>query len=1437
MAKNSSEKKTARKAAPGNRKTTARPAAGGSRPATEGSPPRREKSAARPKPLRSRPANENEPGTAALISRMRKRPSSAPLWFAFLASMMWVFAFFALFSEKLTVLSNPTSAENMPLVLTGAMILFLPIFLSFSTAYLLWRAQQMRHVSEGLVHTALRLIRPQEVAADGLMSISQSIRYDVDQLVGGIEHAMARAGELEGMVHREISNIERAFGSNEERIRTLLSGLENQRNALREAGEVISNDTSPLLAKLEENTSALGGLVNTANSTLSNIDEGLRTSSGELSATVEDFSNRATVAGNELNVQSQRMDQMSGVMVNEMRIFSESLSGQIDALATSTTKINKESNDFSHNVQGMEAKLLTALKTSSEELGTVNSEVLRGVERMTGTLSEQLTGTSSQLSELLQSTSSNLTYHLQSTSAEVAKAMEKSGIDVSQQIETSGVALSDKLLSVSGDFVGNVAQARDDLYTYLEDVSGKMTGRLSDSTKALYTEVERSTNDISDKLEQTSSVLFSRVAEATGQMSAHLDESTTRLSGSIDETSTQMVQRLETSTSRLSQLLDVASSDMTTKLEDTTTQLAGHLDKSSGDMAANLSETSSQITGQLDATAADLATQLGRSSNDMTERLATTSAEIADNLSITSTGITGDLAATSATIADNLAQTGDGLASRLDQTSAEVASRLANTSQSVTGQLETTANDLANNLESTTASVTQYFNKTTGDVTTQLADTSTNLLAQLDEAAGDMTIRLDDTTGKLSHQLNAVTDDMTGKLSDTTVRLTEQLSVAAEDMTSKLSDSTASIALRLDNTSVKMTGLLDSTTGNLTDKLDQAAYQLSERLDTTTTQFHTQLDGVSGTMLGRIESTVEDLGKRFDVSAALLEDVTGNITERFDGTSEKFTKILDTASSQILDELGSASSAFSDGLKVSTDQITGRFEETTGALATRVDKATEEIEDRTNAASRRLEEAGMKFSGHVEKANNFLSEKLAVSASTMDSQLETISTDLTTRLETTGERITKHLTTSSGMVERAVDHFNNNMDKVVHSREVQMDDLVKVLANKAEDVDTMMRNYVSVIEDSLGNAHGKSDDIARLLTAQSSAAASNLQSEIARIEATSDEQIAKAAQALGQQYEAVIGSLNGMLASSTSDFADTAQAMRATAQQVAKDIDFARNELRRTILDLPDETRNNADAMRQVVSDQITALNALADVVKRQTGLLDVSGPGVTLAPPEASPGKPEGVPSAPKQTRGAVAQKPARPATQAILQVKAQVAPQKAQKPKPVADNNALQLVRSRPASDPITSKAKRGSADLLPQLEKTQKAPSQKSKTPTSATRQIENLVSKLNSAARDLTEAFEDRLPKDLEKKFNDGQVHVYTHRLYLARGQKMYNMVKQGYTNERLIRGRIDAYIRLFERLLDTLSENSQGPDMVDACLASESGKLYLLFAQAAGRLKA
>ena len=156
-----------------------------------------------------------------------------------------------------------------------------------------------------------------------------------------------------------------------------------------------------------------------------------------------------------------------------------------------------------------------------------------------------------------------------------------------------------------------------------------------------------------------------------------------------------------------------------------------------------------------------------------------------------------------------------------------------------------------------------------------------------------------------------------------------------------------------------------------------------------------------------------------------------------------------------------------------------------------------------------------------------------------------------------------------------------------------------------------MSSYMNLIEDSLAASEAKAKEISRIIAEQSALASRNLEEEIGRLEETSGDQIAQAARMLRDQHERAMAAMNEMLSSTASDFQQTAQDMRLTAQQVVKDIDAARGELKRALLELPEETRTNADAMRRVVADQINALAALADAVKRQTGTLDVSGPGV----------------------------------------------------------------------------------------------------------------------------------------------------------------------------------------------------------------------------------
>lgn len=118
---------------------------------------------------------------------------------------------------------------------------------------------------------------------------------------------------------------------------------------------------------------------------------------------------------------------------------------------------------------------------------------------------------------------------------------------------------------------------------------------------------------------------------------------------------------------------------------------------------------------------------------------------------------------------------------------------------------------------------------------------------------------------------------------------------------------------------------------------------------------------------------------------------------------------------------------------------------------------------------------------------------------------------------------------------------------------------------------------------------------------------------------------------------------------------------------------------------------------------------------------------------------------------------------------------------------------------------------------------------------TSEAETLQRKLNGAARDIVEVIDSELPRDLEKRFTGGESGVYTHHLLHNRVGRLPRIIERRYQDERVVRTRVDNYMRLFERMLDAFAETPQGDQLVDASLASESGKLYLLLAQASGRI--
>jgi hypothetical protein len=118
----------------------------------------------------------------------------------------------------------------------------------------------------------------------------------------------------------------------------------------------------------------------------------------------------------------------------------------------------------------------------------------------------------------------------------------------------------------------------------------------------------------------------------------------------------------------------------------------------------------------------------------------------------------------------------------------------------------------------------------------------------------------------------------------------------------------------------------------------------------------------------------------------------------------------------------------------------------------------------------------------------------------------------------------------------------------------------------------------------------------------------------------------------------------------------------------------------------------------------------------------------------------------------------------------------------------------------------------------------------------REMESIAGKLNDAARDLIEALEGGLPKDFEKNLRGGDTSVFVRKLYLARGSRLPKQVAERYSAEKQLAARVDGFVRLFERLVDAAAEAPKGANLVEACHASEAGKVYALLCDTIGRTR-
>jgi hypothetical protein len=291
---------------------------------------------------------------------------------------------------------------------------------------------------------------------------------------------------------------------------------------------------------------------------------------------------------------------------------------------------------------------------------------------------------------------------------------------------------------------------------------------------------------------------------------------------------------------------------------------------------------------------------------------------------------------------------------------------------------------------------------------------------------------------------------------------------------------------------------------------------------------------------------------------------------------------------------------------------------------------------------------------------------------------------------------------------------------------------------------------------------------------------------------------------------------DAMFKQSAEKFATMVASMKQMAAEMQHELESTRNELRRGVLEMPQEAAESTAQMRKVIVDQIEALAELNRIVAHHGRGLDVVTSGRASVPHERASVPHEEEPlmvAAGGQSRSAP-----RGSASTL--------------PPPDLGGPASRRTEAPPVSPAGADQARDGwLSDLLNRTD----AGAGNRDVPRSRTTQPAGGGNPLESLTHDIARLIDRNLAAEMWDRYQRGESKAFTKRLYTPAGQKAFDEVARKYRADRSFKQTVDRYITEFERLLDDVARDDRGPAVLRGHLTSETGLVYTLLAHAAGRL--
>jgi len=1244
---------------------------------------------------------------------------------------------------------------------------------------------------------------------DAINSVHLDLGHDISQINELVAEQVNEASRrITHTLAEKAEHITRALGhagdtmiqSLGERGGDLLERLET---TSRETAQAIAGASDRLASTLNFKTDHIGDEFTEITANLQHM------MSVRLERITEGFAEKSTAV---LDMMTNRSQEMTDLAIETGNQLAETISGRIEEVNT-TLKNTGDSLVLDLSLRGGD------VVSKLEQTGArITDTILQRSQRV----SDELRDSVDSLGEMIGNRGDAVREMIAARLQSFEDMFNHGGAELAERIARDSTTLGNLITRHLAEFDRTVK-------TY----GGEMVERLGERTQ----EISAAMRDYLDNFD-------TRVTTKSAEVTASLDQQFARFGDSLDGRAQTLNEALG------SRVLDIAKT-----MAEGGKEVVGALDKRIAD-----------VTDVINVRGAKLAESIGEKIDDIDKALGVHAMEVANNLD-TRIGrfeellvgraetVTSEIEARTQSAAELLATRTEHLSGAIKSSAGEAAQALEQLTNSTTQSLSTRVEQLSTLIKTTTAE----SERSIGNLTHSASNLIGTRLQQLSEA-----IKTD--ASEAERLLNQVTAHTTAAIRSSTHDAERLITGMSTGVSNVLKQNAGDVERTL-------LALSAEVARNFVGKADEISTAVSQRAAEMTRIIDDKSSGLLGALTAKSQEFAVEVGRVTEHAVKAIEVKGFTFTQTMMDNSEQIARLINEAShaatgavSQSLQQLqsdhSSATQTTSEAVARSVKELRETAEMATQGASKTIARTLRELQDSTQAAveqskqsasaavSEILETQNMLRSDttalfeRLREANILLQEVLSgahENMSEIESTLVTRVADFVSAMNevaqktgTANSEVERNITgfqtmaaqTISDLTQLAtqfdahgrslaeavalIDTSNRRTEGAITERRNSLQQLIATLEEKSNDLEQRLTRFASVLDESLEGATDRAREIARLTADATTGGARAIAESFESIRSNAEDERKRTGEALHAIYEEANSESNTMFAQAAQRFADVLQGLKSMASEMQHELETTRAELRRGVLELPQETADSAAQMRRVIVDQIEALAELNRIVARHGRGMDAVEPAIRRAEPmnaglrrvmhDEAAVLTNGGPSAPTiggRRAEAPPVSPAQPAVGGRAGWLSELLTRASQEPEP-----AEPAVREAPQEGP---RAERSGIDSL-------------------------------DSLAVDIARMIDHDAAAELWERYNRGERNVFSRKLYTPQGQRAFEEIRKKYRSDRDFTRTVDRYISEFERLLEEVSRDDRGQVVARTYLTSETGKVYTLLAHAAGRFE-